>query len=329
MKTDSRSHYHAYVKINTLHHLISLGNYPTANQMAEELEVSRRTIMRYLDILREYDAPLEYERRHRGYYFKDPFWQLPQFKISEGDLLAFFIAEQSLRFTGHNEFAQKLRKSLGKLATFLPKHISVSLSALSSGMSFQALPFASVEPDLLELVALAAIEQQTIEFDYFSPHSQKNTHRLADVHLLHNFAGDWYAVSFDPEKREFRDFHIGRMSNLKATTRYFERQKNWRAEEHLKSGFYMMRGGRLTSVEILFDPYQAQWIRERHSFHPDEQREDLSDGSLRLSFKIGEQGLEAVARFCLTYSGHCRVEKPEKLREIVRDKLKKAMEMHK
>jgi len=90
----------------------------------------------------------------------------------------------------------------------------------------------------------------------------------------------------------------------------------------------MMRGGRLTNVSICFDSYQAQWIRERSCFHPDEKREDLPDGGLRLSFKIGEKGLDAVARFCLMYSGHCRIEKPKRLREIVIEKLRSALTMH-
>lgn len=58
----------------------------------------------------------------------------------------------------------------------------------------------------------------------------------------------------------------------------------------------MMRGGKMVTVEIHFDEFQPQWIRERQFFHPDEQRDDLPDGSLRLKFKVGEQGLEAVAR---------------------------------
>lgn len=148
------------------------------------------------------------------------------------------------------------------------------------------------------------------------------------MHLLHNFAGDWYAVSFDRYRQEMRDFHVGRVSNLRETSEYFDLQKNWNPNGYLQRGFYMPRGGRLTTVEIVFDDYQAQWIRERQCFHPEETREELPDGSLRLTFKIGEQGLEAVARFCLTYAGHCRAEKPAKLREIIKEKLKKALFQH-
>lgn len=144
---------------------------------------------------------------------------------------------------------------------------------------------------------------------------------MADVHLVHNHAGEWYAVSYDREARDFRDFHIGRMSDIRETGIYFDRQKNWNKDEYLRRGFSMTRGGRLCRVSILFDRYQAQWMRERQKFHPDELREELPDGSLRISFKMGEAGLEAVARFCLQYAGHCVAESPKKLRSIIRNKL--------
>ncbi len=90
----------------------------------------------------------------------------------------------------------------------------------------------------------------------------------------------------------------------------------------------MYRGGRLTEVSILFDAYQAQWISEKSFIHPSETREPQPDGSLRLKFEIGERGLEAVARFCLKYAGNCRVETPQKLRRIMREKLEKCLSMH-
>ena len=324
----SRGHFHAYVKIVAVHHSIGANNYPSARDIGEKAELSRRTVFRYLDYLRELGAPLDYDRKKKGYYFTDPHWQLPPLMLSEGDLLAFFIAEQALRKTGHSPQAQQLRASLSKLAGFLPAQVSVNLSTLGTNVSFQSLPFASAEPDTLELLVKAAVNRQIVEFDYFSPHSRQSSHRTAGVLLLHNFIGDWFAISFDQVKMELRDFHAGRMKNLKLIEREAVLPEKFDAEDYLKQGFYMMRGGKLTEVNIHFDSYQAQWIRERASFHPEEKREDLPDGSLRLSFKIGEMGLEAVARFCLTYAGHCRVEAPPKLKEIVREKLQKGLNLH-
>lgn len=325
----SRVYLRALVRLAAIHHEIASGRFPNAGKLAEKLEVNERTVKRDLEVLRdEFGAPLKYERRKKGYRFTIEGWSLPLQKITEGELLSFFIAENALRLTGHTPEALQLKASLAKIAALLPEEVSVNLAVLGENIRFQNLPFVSVEPKILRDLAVAAIAQQTVEFDYYSPHNREKTHRTADVHLLHNFAGDWYAVSFDHQARDFRDFHIGRMSNLKTINKFFSRKKDFSAEDYLKRGFFMMRGGRLTPVVIHFDSYQAQWIRERQFFHPEEEREELPDGSLRLSFKIGENGLEAVARFCLTYSGHCRVEKPKKLKEIVKAKLQKSLNLH-
>ncbi len=318
----------AVERLRQINRELASAKYPSAESLAELLGVTTRTVKRDISFMRDsYNAPIHFSRKRGGYHYTIESWCLPLTRLSEGELLAFFIAENALRMTGHTPEALQLKHSLAKIAALLPDAVTVNLATLGENVSFQNLPFATVEPQTLKRLAIAAISQQTVEFDYFSPHNRQPSHRLVSIHLLHNFAGDWFAISFDHEKQEFRDFHAGRLKNLRETEDEFQLQTDFDAADYLKRGFFMMRGGRLTTVEIHFDAYQAQWIRERAYFHPDEQREDLPDGSLRLSFKIGENGLEAVARFCLTYAGHCRVEKPTKLKEIVKDKLKKGLNL--
>lgn len=321
----ARALYHVYQKLNHLRALVAGENYPNAARLSERMEISPRTVKRYLDNLRELGAPLENDRRKGGYYFTDPFWQMPPMQLSEGDLLAFFVAEQALKSVGQTAEAAQLRQSLSRLASFLPNEVSVNLTALASGVSFQPPPFAHVAPETLTLLTAAAVNLQIIEFDYYSPHRRAPSSRKANVLLLHNFAGDWFAVCFDHLRNDKRDFHAGRMKNVRLVNEYFEPPKDWNADEYLKTGFSMMRGGKSTEVEIIFNDFRAQWIRERQFFHPDETREELPDGGLRLKFKVGEQGLEAVARFCLTYAGDCQAVKPPKLRKIIKEKLETAL----
>lgn len=325
----SRALYHVYQKLNNLRDLVAQGNYPNAAVLSEKMEISLRTVKRYLDNLRECGAPLENDRRRGGYYFTDPFWQLPPMQLSEGDLLAFFIAEQALKSAGQTAQAAHLRQSLSRLASFLPNEVSINLTALASGISFQHQPFAAVASETLTLLTTAAVNLQVVEFDYYSPHRRQPSSRQADVLLLHNFAGDWFAVCFDHLRNDTRDFHAGRMKNVRLINEYFDLPKNWNADDYLKTGFSMMRGGKLTEVEIVFNDFRAQWIREREFFHPDETREELPDGGLQLKFKVGEQGLEAVARFCLTYAGDCQAIKPLKLRKIIQEKLEIALSQYK
>lgn len=327
---EGRVYRRALQRIHLIDREIAAETFPNARTLSTLLSVNPRTVKRDLEFLRsELNAPLVYDYFKRGFRYKKSGWTLPLQNLSEGEILAFFIAENALRFVGDAAQARQLKQALVKIAARLPERVSVNLATLGENLSFQNLPFISVEPELLQTLALSAANQETVEFDYYSPHNQKPTHRTADVHLLHNFIGDWYAISHDHEKKDWRYFNIGRMSNLQVTQKFFEIQKSWNPEEQRQQAFYMTRGGKLVTVEILFDSYRAQWIRERRAFHINEQREELKGGSLRLKFQIGEQGLEAVARFCLSYAGHCIAEKPEKLRKIIIEKIEAALSQHK
>jgi hypothetical protein len=89
----------------------------------------------------------------------------------------------------------------------------------------------------------------------------------------------------------------------------------------------MIHDGRL-DVSVVFDKYQARWLREQPPIHSEEEREDLPDGGLRLSFSVGLNDLEVAARFCLSFSGHCRIERPEALRKFVCKCLQQALIQH-
>ena len=333
-ENENKVYLQALSRLSRIHLEIASGNYPSREDLAKLVETkngSVRTIQRILDFLRnELNAPLKYDRQKKGFYYQQIGWNLPLSNLDEKEILAVFIAENALKLTGHLPEAEDLKKALAKLVSYLPDKVSMDLATLSDNLSFQNPAYELSDPELRQKLAVAATEQTTVEFDYYAQYKQKTERRKVDVYLLHNFGGDWYVIGFDHERGALRVFHIGRISNFKETNKGFEiRREIWNKEEYLRSHFNMMLGGRKTKVEIWFDPYQAQWIRSRKFFHADEKREELADRSLRLSFQVGDNGLEAVARFCLTYAGNCIAEKPAKLRELIREKLKKATEMHK
>lgn len=50
---EPRALYHVYQKLNRLRDLIAAGDYPNAGGLAKKMEISLRTVKRYLDNLRE------------------------------------------------------------------------------------------------------------------------------------------------------------------------------------------------------------------------------------------------------------------------------------
>ena len=325
----ARTHIRALARVMQIHDEIRTGRCPNARTLAARLERSERTIKRDMRVLREdFRAPLFYDHAKRGWRYREPGWTFPLQPFKEGEMLAFFTAAEILRATGHAPEAMLFRAALAKLADFLPPEVSVNLATLGEALTYESLPHVVVDPRTLDTLARAAATRRRVSFDYYSQHRAEQTHRAADVLLLRNFGGDWYAIAYDHLRRDVRDFHVGRISHLTLTGEYFDPPDGWNANEYLRRGFQMTRGGRLTTVEIIFDAYQARWMRERETFHPEERREDLPDGSMRLTFPVGRNGLEAVARFCTAYAGHCRAVRPRALRQLIRERLLRALQDH-
>jgi predicted DNA-binding transcriptional regulator YafY len=328
-QTPRRGHFSLVVNINRLHQAIRGGRGPSLDELARLLECGPRNAKRYLQRLRnELQAPLIYDREQKGYRYRDPGWELPPFEFSEGELLAFFLAERVLKQAGHTPEAELLRTALRKVAALLPERISVNPANIGEALSFEPPPRVMVEPAHLNTLARVIAEQRTIQILYHTQSRNQTLWRKIDALHLHNFAGDWYVVAFDHLRQSVRDFHVGRVKSLKETPDYFTPPGKWDAAEYLRRGFAMMRGGQLTTVSLVFDAYQSRYMRERQAFHPEESREELPGGGLRLTFAVGRNGLDAVARFCLTYAGHCRAEQPAALREMVRERLRNALEQH-
>lgn len=323
-----RVHLHAFERLRKICAEIQRGQFPTKAKLACIAGRTTRTVQSDLRALEnDWDAPLAFDREENGFYFTDPAWRLPPIKLSEGELLSFFIAERLLRRLSEATEAQLVRGALRNLAALLPEEVSVDLTALEQAISFAPEPAADAAPQVLRQLAEAATQRETLEIEYFSPHNNERSERQVNVLLIHNWIGEWYAICWDLGKQAYRDFHAGRISKLIHTRRHFELPPDWHPQEYLRRGFGMFRGGAPVAVVVDFDAYQARYARER-SFHPTQERKDLPDGGLRLRFEATEAALEQVARWVMQYGEHAVVIEPVKLREMVREKLRRALTLY-
>ncbi len=323
-----RVHLHAYERLRQICAEIQRGRYPTKADLARIVERHPRTVQRDLEALvNRFDAPLEFNREKKGFYFTDPAWQFPQIILTEGELVSFFTAERILRRLGATSEVQLARSALRRLAALLPSEIMIDVSALEDAITFAPEPVLDASPAILRQLAFAATHRQTLHIHYYSQRRATHTERDVDVLLLHNHLGEWYAVCYDHETGEVRDFHAGRMTSIANAQRAFTPPDNWDAKEYLRRGFGMFRGGKDVTVEVEFDQYQARYARER-TFHSTQRRKELRDGRLRVTFETTEAALEQVARWLLQYGEHARALQPTTLREMMREQLKRAASLY-
>jgi predicted DNA-binding transcriptional regulator YafY len=324
----ARVHVHAYERLSRLVVEIQKDRCPSVSTLARIVERTPRTVQRDLEALRyRFEAPLVFDHSRRGYRFSDPAWRFPEVKLTEGELIAFFAAERILRRLGATSEAQLTREALKKLAAMLPDEVVVDVSALADAISFAPDPGLQASPEVLRKLASAAAHRSGLHIGYHSQYRSEETERDVDVLLLHHQLGEWYAVCYDHLRKDIRDFHAGRISSLRETGRTFEPPRDWNAEEYLRRGFGMFRGGSSVKVEVEFDSHQARYARERQ-FHPTEKRKEMKDGRLRITFETTEAALEQVARWVLSYGEHAEALRPEQLRRMIVEQLRRMTSLY-
>jgi predicted DNA-binding transcriptional regulator YafY len=295
---------------------IRADRYPNASTIARHFEVSPKTAQRTLDFMRDrLRLPLDYSHEHRGWYYTEPAYALPAIELTEGDLVAILLAEKLARQYRGTAIGQQVEQAFAKVLDAMTNVVSIDLTGLAEAYSFEAAPTSDLDPDLFRRLGRAAIERRRIEMTYFTATRGELTRRRADPLHLRNYLGEWYLIAFDHLRGQPRDFHAGRIRELEVTDEQFDWPAGFDLADYLNSGFGMIRGSQPFDVEIIFDEYQARWIRERGRLHPTEQREELPDGGLCVRMQV--TALDGVKRFVMQYGAHAKVIQPEALRQAV------------
>ena len=120
---------------------IRAGRYPNCTTLSREWEVSYKTIQRDIDYLKDaHNAPIEYDKPHNGFCYKNPTWFLPAVMLSEGDIFALLIGSQALQMYQGTPMAGELKAIYAKLAQLLPEQISVPPELIFNRLSFLGAP---------------------------------------------------------------------------------------------------------------------------------------------------------------------------------------------
>jgi predicted DNA-binding transcriptional regulator YafY len=98
MKAGSRPQYYRIRRmVQMVREGAETGDLPNSSDFMKEFEVSRRTVARDLDFLRDEErAPLAYDDAHHGFRLTDETYTLPPVRISRKEAFSFGLARKLL-----------------------------------------------------------------------------------------------------------------------------------------------------------------------------------------------------------------------------------------
>jgi proteasome accessory factor B len=236
-------------------------------------------------------------------------------EVSEGEVVALFVAQKALEQYRGTAFEKPLKTAFAKIAEGLNGRIGFQFEELEAAISFRGLGRSVADLELFEAVSGAVLASCELMFEYRKLQSARYELRRVQPYHLGCVENQWYLFGFDLARKQLRTFALPRMRNARATGIKFRRPPEFSLARHLGDSFGVFKGTGRERVRIRFDAFAARLVAERE-WHPSQKIKELADGAIELTLTLG--GLEEIERWVLSWGEHARVLEPLALAERIR-----------
>ena len=308
------------LRILRIHQLVRERRYPNIPGLARLLEVSRRTVQRDVEFLRDQmGAPLAFNPLEGGYEYTEDGFALPEVQMTEGEVLALMVADRALSAYRGTECEEMLRNLLNKAILALGDRQTVSPQMIAKAYSFRhTAPPARIDPAIFSLIEKAVRERETIEIVYHTQSRDATTRRRIDPYHLANVDGDWYLLAYCHRHQEVRVFKPARIRSAKPTGQSYV-PRSFDPSEFMKTKLGTMGGTRIFEAVLRFDPTLAGHILER-DWGTGYRVQTVMNGGVEISFR--SENADAVIRWCLGWGPGAEVISPPWVRARARQILR-------
>lgn len=190
-------------------------------ELADRLEVSRRTIRRDVERLRNLGYPVESLSGPAGGYTLRAGTAMPPLLLDEDEAIAIAVGLRTAAQASVAGIEETSVRALVKLEQVLPSHLRRRVSALGDATATLPGGGPTVDPQCLTLIASACRDHERIRFAYRG-RDARASRRLVEPHSLVNFGRRWYLVSWDCGREDWRTFRLDRISAPTAAGGRFE-----------------------------------------------------------------------------------------------------------
>ncbi|HDR7735006.1 TPA: YafY family transcriptional regulator [Bacillus thuringiensis] len=186
----------------------------TAQEIADEFNISVRTVHRYILDLSDMGLPIYAEQGRNGGYKVLTNKVIPPILFTEEEAVSIFFAFQSLSYYRDLPFNTEINSVTHKLYSSLQHDAKAKVDKIRSYIAFWN-PKRAIDTPLLNEVLTAAIENKDLHFQYESKSGIKTKH----VHPIGVYSHDglWYLPSYDYGRKKVLLYRIDRILSILST----------------------------------------------------------------------------------------------------------------
>jgi predicted DNA-binding transcriptional regulator YafY len=296
---------------------IEAGRYSTTQALADEHDVTERTIRRDIEALQEAGFPL-YDDRQDGrkvWRLVEGYKQRLTQSFTLAELAALYFGKNLLSFLGGAPFAADLESAFAKIREALPARSIPYLSRIQDLFAARPEPWKdySGKQEVIAGLIDATLHQRQVTVAYFSFNSRKTKTYTLDPYRIVYYHGGLYVYARAHEHGEVRTFALERVERIEVLESTFEVPKDFNVSEYAR-GAFGIAGGKAEEVVLRVDAEMAAYVRER-VWHESQSLEDQPDGSVVLRMEVAP-GFE-LKSWIKGLLPHAQVVRPPSLRDAI------------
>lgn len=283
-----------------------------AQDLADQFEVSQRTIYRDIKALEQAGIPI-YGEAGMGYGLVEGY-RLPPTKFSREEILTLAAAEKLMQKFVDPDLFRHFRTALNKIKAYLRYSDKLNVGLLEENMLMGSLShrFNENVPSALSILFESIAQRAVISMTYQSGSSPTPSQREVEPVGVFHEGNYWYFVAYCHLRKEYRQFRIDRIHEIQLTSRSFSR-------EHQSLAHYLTQEDQTPTTTIrIVVPFgyarHMEWERAYFGFVSEEKTAD----SVIMTFESRNMEQE-FARWYLMFADQAKILEPELLKERVKE----------
>ena len=300
--------YNPTLRLLTLLELLQSHERVSGAELARKLEVSPRSVQRYVAQLQDLGIPVESTRGVGGAYSLRPGFRLPPVMLSDDEALAVSLGLRALEPLGLMAFAPATHSAQSKLGRVLPNTIAERARVAQEAVELEPSPWL-VLTDAKQLMTLAAAVQARtpISFAYRSFDGSQTQREVEPYSVLH-LDGRWYVVGHCRLRLGLRSFRVDRMLEVRVLEGRFDRPSGFDARAYLRRALPFAPSPWMVEVWLDLPLEEAHWRVRPH-------RMALEADGEGTVLRCGTGDLEWMAAVLLSLKCPIRIRQPLALQD--------------
>lgn len=317
-------------RLYKIERLIRQQRYVSFDALQTELEVSRATLHRDLQFLKDrLGAPIALDRDRKAYCFADGDaavrHELPGLWFSESELYALLLARQVLGgVDAEAMLGRHLQPLLGRIQHLLGADDEATQQMLRRIRVITPAK-RTVSAPFFDAVVTALMNRRRIQLRYFSRGRGASTERVISPQRLVHYRHTWYVDAWCHQADALRRFALDAIQEAKLLEAKAKDVSLKTVEAELDAGYGVFVGRKVQWATLQVSPGAASWI-SREQWHPLQKTRWLEDGRYELRIPYADP-LE-LAMDVLRYHADIEVVAPTALRELIIEKLRSAAKVY-